>query len=59
MYYPQYSYSDISDNVFSITGTGVPNGTIAKIKAQLEQIQQAINSLQTQLNYLKELVSKL
>lgn len=58
-YFPQYFYSDVSDNTFSVTGASYPNDTIAKIKTALDQIQQQINSLQSQLNSLRNLVNSL
>lgn len=60
MYYPQYSYSDTSDNTFTITGNGgVPNDTKAKLNALLDQMQSQINSLQNQLNSMRQLVNSL
>ena len=59
MYFPRYSFSDTSDNVFSITGGGISNDKIAKLKALIEQIQQQINNLQSQLQSLRQVVNSL
>jgi len=59
MYYPQYSYSDVSDGTFSITGNGTNNDTKAKLNALIDQIQQTINNLQSQLQSMRQLVSSL
>lgn len=59
MYYPQYSFSDISDNVFTITGSSVQNDIKEKLQALIEQIQQQINSLQSQLQSMRQLVGSL
>ncbi|MBI1866624.1 MAG: peptidoglycan-binding protein [Candidatus Staskawiczbacteria bacterium] len=56
MWYPNYSYSDTSDNVFSITGNTVPDDTVVKLKEILKQMQQIINNLQSQLNLISQLV---
>ena len=59
MYYPQYSYSDVSDNTFSITGNSTNDNTKAQLNAMLDQMQQQINSLQSELQSMRQLVSSL
>lgn len=59
MYYPQYSYSDQSDSAFSITGAGTSNDTKIKLNALLDQLQQEINNLQSQLQSMRQLVASL
>jgi hypothetical protein len=56
----QYSVSDSSDGVFTITGTSVPptNG-IAKLKAQVTQMEIALNELMRQIQSLKALLGNL
>lgn len=60
MYYPQYSFSDNSDNVFTITGNSINNNNLkAQLNALIDQIQQQINNLQAQLQSLRNLVASL
>ena len=60
MYYPQYSYSDTSDNTFAITGSNYPNpDAILKIKAMIDNLQRQIDSLNSQLQSLRDLVNSL
>lgn len=59
MYYPQYSFSAQSDNVFSITGNNTNNNTKAQLNTLLDQFQQEINNLQNELQSMRQLVASL
>ncbi|MGA2417940.1 MAG: peptidoglycan-binding protein [Candidatus Staskawiczbacteria bacterium] len=58
-YFPQYSFTDTSDNTFSITGNNTNNNTKAQLNALLDQFQQQINALQSELQSMRQLVSSL
>ena len=58
--YPIYSASDTSDNPFAVTGATPPSPEIiAKLKAQVAQIENALNSLMRQVQELKSLIESL
>ena len=58
--YPIYSASDTSDNPFAVTGTMPPSPEIiAKLKAQVAQIENALNNLLRQVQELKSLIESL
>lgn len=59
IWYPNFSSSDTSDNVFSIAGKTTSDNTIMKLKEMLKQMQQMINNLQSQLDSMSQLISSL
>jgi hypothetical protein len=60
MYYPTYSASDTSDGTFTISGgvTSDPQ-VIAKLKAQVAEMETTLNMLLRQLQAMKEVLARL
>lgn len=60
MAYPSYSASDTSDNPFTVTGVTPPSPEIiAKLKAQVNQIENMLNNLLREVQTLKSLIGSL
>lgn len=60
MYYPTYSASDTSDGTFTISGSVTPDPqVIAKLKAQVSEMEATLNMLLRQLQAMKEVLARL